>query len=198
MIYFIEAIGADRVKIGYTDGDPESRMKSLQTGCPHRLRLLAAVDGDMDAERALHQAFDHLCTVGEWFTFGPDLRGFIEAIRWLVPAIYSVKSWAANMMLRLNKSLTEHAERLGRIEADLFPDHLTNDEDEPIGMIEALNETDDQHELQIETLEIDSGDYRRQLNDHRECLELLVRTVFKKHAADNCVSLRTVGADCRA
>lgn len=44
MIYFAQADGTELVKIGYTGGDPHKRLSELQTGCPHRLILLTAIE----------------------------------------------------------------------------------------------------------------------------------------------------------
>lgn len=77
MIYFIEATGAGLLKIGFTDRDPEQRLKELQTGCPHALRLLATQPGNQEIERAWHQEYGHLRTTGEWFRIDDRLRGLL-------------------------------------------------------------------------------------------------------------------------
>ncbi len=80
MIYFIHAPELDRVKIGFTDGTAESRLKTLQTGSPVELVLLGSIEGDMAAENALHLRFasDHIRL--EWFQMSSDLQGFIEEV----------------------------------------------------------------------------------------------------------------------
>lgn len=74
MIYFIEAVGANRVKIGFTEGEPEARLKALQTGCPHPLRLLVAFPGAQSVEKQLHEQFANLRTQGEWFDLNCSTR----------------------------------------------------------------------------------------------------------------------------
>lgn len=66
MIYFIEAIGADAVKIGYSQIDPWKRLLNFQVGCPHELRLLRVADGDKVHEAALHKRWEAHWIRGEW------------------------------------------------------------------------------------------------------------------------------------
>lgn len=75
MIYFIE--GNEAVKIGYTGGDPLSRLRSLQTASPSELRLVAVMDGTPRDEGALHAKFHHLHLRGEWFRPADDLADFV-------------------------------------------------------------------------------------------------------------------------
>lgn len=50
VVYFVEAVGAERVKIG-TAADAPSRIADLRTACPLPLRLLGTVEGGRDFER---------------------------------------------------------------------------------------------------------------------------------------------------
>ncbi|WP_168196012.1 GIY-YIG nuclease family protein [Novosphingobium sp. EMRT-2] len=78
MIYFIgNQKGA--VKIGITINLP-ARMKKLQTGSPHRLRLLAWTFGDESAEAAYHEQFAHLRINGEWFSRKAELSDEIKRL----------------------------------------------------------------------------------------------------------------------
>lgn len=70
-VYVIHAVGQDLFKVGYTTAEPMGRLRQLQTGCPHRLDLLAAFTAqDAPAmERTLHvmlhaRGAHHR---GEWF-----------------------------------------------------------------------------------------------------------------------------------
>lgn len=67
MIYFAHAEGTDRVKIGFTAGDPAKRLADLQTGCPHRLSLLLVVEGGEQDEAEYHKEFATFRVHGEWF-----------------------------------------------------------------------------------------------------------------------------------
>ena len=78
-VYFIEAIGTDMVKIGFTGNGVERRLAALQTSCPLPLRLLACVQGTEQYERALHERFAAERVRGEWFHLRGDVRAFIDA-----------------------------------------------------------------------------------------------------------------------
>ncbi len=76
-IYFIEAVGQDRIKIGKAD-DPEARLKQLQTGCPVPLRLLGIINCQAGIERTLHAKFAEDNIQGEWFQATEAIRKYIE------------------------------------------------------------------------------------------------------------------------
>lgn len=63
LTYFIEADGTPFVKIGRSFS-AESRIESMQVGCPHTLRVLCVVT---TAESTLHQLFADSRVNGEWF-----------------------------------------------------------------------------------------------------------------------------------
>jgi hypothetical protein len=77
-VYFIQA--GKFVKIGYTrKKDVAARMGELQVGCPHSLRVIATIAGDVHLERDLHRLFRPWRTQGEWFRLSaPGLRQIIE------------------------------------------------------------------------------------------------------------------------
>ena len=62
--YLIRAEGTHLVKIGKSR-DPNKRLKTLQTGSPHRLVIERVWDSDVEAE--LHAMWSHRRTQGEWF-----------------------------------------------------------------------------------------------------------------------------------
>jgi hypothetical protein len=68
VIYAIRALGTEYVKFGYTN-DVQSRLATLQTGCPWDLELVAQCEGDQATETWVHwrlfQANAH--HRGEWF-----------------------------------------------------------------------------------------------------------------------------------
>lgn len=70
-VYVAEAVGQDLFKIGRTGGDPFDRLSQLQTGCPHKLDLLAAISwpNPEELEKALHGLLDaqKVRVIGEWF-----------------------------------------------------------------------------------------------------------------------------------
>jgi len=78
LVYFLEADGASRIKIGWTRGAVEWRIATLRTGCPFELRQLGAMQGSEQDERRVHAEFAHLRIAREWFHDAPELRSFIE------------------------------------------------------------------------------------------------------------------------
>jgi len=78
-IYFIEAFGLDKIKIGFSR-DPQKRLKELQTGSPVKLRLLVSMNGSQQQESMLHEKFAKLSIDGEWFHATKELRDYIDKI----------------------------------------------------------------------------------------------------------------------
>lgn len=76
-IYFIEAVGLDMIKIGYTARWVSQRLRELQTTSPHELRLLHAFDGGPGDERAAHVRFAKHHHRGEWFKLSDEIRAFL-------------------------------------------------------------------------------------------------------------------------
>jgi hypothetical protein len=76
-IYFVEAVGQERIKIGKAD-DPAARVRQLQTGSAVELRLLAVVEGRASLEAELHSAFANDRIQGEWFRATIELREYIS------------------------------------------------------------------------------------------------------------------------
>lgn len=76
-VYFIESVGLERIKIGFA-GEPEKRLRQLQTGSSSPLRLIGCIPGGQHLEAKLHNDFAHLRLDGEWFLATQELRGFIE------------------------------------------------------------------------------------------------------------------------
>jgi hypothetical protein len=68
VIYAIRAVGTEYIKFGYTN-DVQERMRTLQTGCPLPLELVASCQGDQNTETWVHwrlfKAKAH--HMGEWF-----------------------------------------------------------------------------------------------------------------------------------
>lgn len=77
--YFIGARDSSGpIKIGSTAGDPQKRLKDLQTGSPEKLEVLAAIPG-ADHETRLHGEFAPYRLHGEWFwREAPGLRELID------------------------------------------------------------------------------------------------------------------------
>lgn len=80
-VYFIQHGGPEgHIKIGTTTSNPYARLRTLQTGAPEPLVLLAAIPGNLLLERELHERFAAIRTRenGEWFHATPELLAFIE------------------------------------------------------------------------------------------------------------------------
>ena len=76
-IYFIEADGAKRIKIGWTDNNPRARLTHLQVASPFPLKPLGVIVGPFCVETQMHDRFASLRRCGEWFHAAPVLRKFI-------------------------------------------------------------------------------------------------------------------------
>lgn len=79
-VYVIEAVGSNRVKIGYTRKSVEERRTALQTGSPYPLVILVTFPGSPRDERGMHERFAALrvSPAVEWFELDDRLRRFIE------------------------------------------------------------------------------------------------------------------------
>lgn len=89
LLYAIQAEGTSLVKIGYTTGSVEKRLKTLQTGQPFRLRVIETVAVESEAQKhetLLHTFLTEQRRSGEWFEI--DLRDkslselLTRAIQW--------------------------------------------------------------------------------------------------------------------
>jgi hypothetical protein len=67
MIYFIRQAETNYIKIGYTGGDVYKRLATLQTGSPHKLKIMFVINGDRNREKKLHSLFSDYFISGEWF-----------------------------------------------------------------------------------------------------------------------------------
>ena len=67
-LYLIQSDRSGSVKVGRS-GNAEARLLELQTGSPHRLRLIAVFDGKGHLEKSIHRRLERwrLKADGEWF-----------------------------------------------------------------------------------------------------------------------------------
>ncbi len=79
-VYFVEAIGTGRVKIGWSK-DIHARMNQIRTGCPVEIAVLLTKRARQSAEFALHRRFadQRVWTNREWFTLEGPIREFIQS-----------------------------------------------------------------------------------------------------------------------
>jgi hypothetical protein len=72
-IYYILSGETGRIKIGFTNSDPSKRLRSLRTGSPTKIAIIAIHPGTLAMERDLHEKFAVDRLHGEWFDFSDDL-----------------------------------------------------------------------------------------------------------------------------
>lgn len=77
VIYFVEAVGLKRIKIGYSENF-QNRFRVLENSCPVPLKMLKLVRGSQDTEQALMHVFGKFRTHGEWFRAEVPLLQFIR------------------------------------------------------------------------------------------------------------------------
>jgi hypothetical protein len=94
-VYFIACKETRRCKIGFTTGDPEKRMRSLQTGAAGELRFIAKQPGTVELERKLHQRFASQRLHGEWFEMNEEIFDYICAVVWITARL----SLKTNMLI---------------------------------------------------------------------------------------------------
>lgn len=69
------------VKIGFTAAkNPNTRIKAIAQGTPHKVRLLAAIGGDRFLELQYHREFAIAHVKGEWFEPSPDVLTRVKTI----------------------------------------------------------------------------------------------------------------------
>lgn len=79
-LYFIETECAERhIKIGIAS-NVASRIASMQSHCPYRLRLLKMVPGAAHLEQELHMRFVADRLHGEWFRRSDELLDVIDSL----------------------------------------------------------------------------------------------------------------------
>lgn len=78
-VYFILDEISDSIKIGYST-NPENRLNALQTGCPHKLKLLFKYKCDKSMEKEFHNGFSTYKKSGEWFEYADEIKSWIETM----------------------------------------------------------------------------------------------------------------------
>ena len=68
-LYIMQMAVTGEIKVGRSS-DPERRLRHLQTGCPHPLRIILVVPGAGRIEKNIHRLMDYRQTRrnGEWFS----------------------------------------------------------------------------------------------------------------------------------
>ena len=82
MVYVVEAVGSNRIKIGHTESrNVKTRVSGLKTGCPFPLEVLATMPGGPSQEYQLHSQFSEYRAVGEWFLLASPVVSWLEELR---------------------------------------------------------------------------------------------------------------------
>lgn len=77
LVYFIQSVDGGLIKIGRAV-NPQQRLKTLQSGSPVQLRIVAVSGGGHQAETYLHWKFGGLRAHGEWFHPDKSLLAWVE------------------------------------------------------------------------------------------------------------------------
>ena len=86
MVYFLQDMRRDRIKIGYVDVmTVEARVHQIRLNHRGLIRLLATIEGKRERERELHQQFQSSRLLvntryGDWFRMSDDLCCFISRL----------------------------------------------------------------------------------------------------------------------
>lgn len=80
MIYFIQETGrqVNYIKIGYTRNKAKSRLQTMQTANPSKLKILLTMEGNQAIEKSLHNKFSKDNVIGEWFYPSEELQRYIS------------------------------------------------------------------------------------------------------------------------
>lgn len=74
-VYFIEEVGAERVKIGFSIA-PWKRLNSLRLSTGAEVRMLWLFEGTRELELRYQEMFQNHRLDGEWFDLGAVFAGF--------------------------------------------------------------------------------------------------------------------------
>ena len=86
MIYFVQDMRYDRIKIGYVDVmSVKARVHQISLDHKQMIRLLATTDGKRKRKRELHQQFQDSrvltdVRLGDWFRMSDNLCCFISSL----------------------------------------------------------------------------------------------------------------------
>lgn len=95
MIYFIQDESTLLIKIGFTEHNPENRLRSLQTGSAGRLILLFVFTrGSRDYEKRIHSCYCDARVNGEWFRPVPGILRLICNLSKMDAGFEMLEEWA--------------------------------------------------------------------------------------------------------
>lgn len=109
-VYFIQGHLSKRVKIGSTN-DPHSRLKTLQTGSPEKLRLIGTIpccnsSEARSREQELHTTFKRVGVHGEWFDYDDEIIDYLIRWGWISESFKNLQQIATHQ-IRQYKAIRE-------------------------------------------------------------------------------------------
>lgn len=110
LVYLINIAGTDYVKIGMSSSARKKRLRSLSTGLPFRLNVLAVIftRSPVAFEKVLHRRTSQYHCINEWFCIPPEtLNGVFNIISELVAIASREEDSSAWMSRRLGKVLCD-------------------------------------------------------------------------------------------
>ncbi|MBD2566083.1 MULTISPECIES: GIY-YIG nuclease family protein [Nostoc] len=128
VVYFVNCDPANAIKIG-TSKDVRNRLSSIQTGNPFQLFLIGCVEGGITEERILHEYFDEIRAVGEWFYTSDQLLRyvldvtnvgkFIHPNEWFQSNLFHLKSepYIFDLVKRKETTFEQNEEIINQAEA---------------------------------------------------------------------------------
>jgi len=79
-VYLLHAEGTNRYKIGWSKC-VNSRVDTLQTGCPYPINVIIVMDSTEDGERWLHRRFAQYRVCGEWFELPEEIVTWLASLK---------------------------------------------------------------------------------------------------------------------
>jgi hypothetical protein len=97
-VYFVKAVGTNRVKIGYTSNNARARIQQLKTSCPDELRIVHWLpDADRTVEKRLHRTFKTSHINREWFHYRPEISRYLGDHNLDLPVLDEVPNIALSL-----------------------------------------------------------------------------------------------------
>lgn len=84
-VYVYAILAPTAIKIGRTSSHPHERLRTLQTGCPDTLKLLAYTTHT--TERQMHRKLRRFHIRGEWYRICPEVLDELRTWNWLDEAL---------------------------------------------------------------------------------------------------------------
>lgn len=107
--------GSPIVKVGRS-GRPKSRLTSIQTGYPRKLRLLHVEESAGNLEDEVHKALAARRISGEWFDFGGEAA--LATVRQVIADLKTIQEIAARNAVTVSLTSTYQAPPMAVVESE--------------------------------------------------------------------------------